>query len=194
MHKNNVGLRVDELHGNLNQVQRLEALKRFKDEQTEFLIATDVAARGIDIPGVKTVINYKMPKLVQQYIHRVGRTARAGRVGVSVSLFASKSEITWMKSIIDQAQNPVKNRTIDPKVIEMYDNKINEIKDQVEETLKIELAEQLLNAEEKKVDRARDYLRNPSKNNKRKLQFFNFSIFLIARLLFSTFVIKLNKI
>lgn len=123
---------VGELHGNLSQPQRLEALRKFKDEELDLLIATDVAARGLDIRGVKAVsyflfliflnillylfymlqvINYTMPPTVEHYIHRVGRTARAGRSGVSVSI-ASEQDRKVLKEVIKKAKNPVKNRVI----------------------------------------------------------------------------------
>lgn len=76
-----VGLSAGELHGDLSQEQRLQSLQSFKDGRTDFLIATDLASRGLDIRGVETVINYDMPTQFEQYLHRVGRTARAGRNG-----------------------------------------------------------------------------------------------------------------
>lgn len=74
------------LHGQLSQAQRLGALNKFKTHDKNILVATDVAARGLDIPSVDLVVNYDMPTDSKAYIHRVGRTARAGRSGKSISL------------------------------------------------------------------------------------------------------------
>ena len=74
------------LHSQLSQRRRLAALGKFKDSIASILIATDVAARGLDIPEVDAVINYDVPRSIESYVHRVGRTARAGRSGLSVSM------------------------------------------------------------------------------------------------------------
>jgi ATP-dependent RNA helicase DDX49/DBP8 len=74
------------LHSQLSQRRRLAALGKFKDSVATILIATDVAARGLDIPEVDAVINYDIPRAIESYVHRVGRTARAGRSGLSVSM------------------------------------------------------------------------------------------------------------
>ncbi|KXZ41148.1 hypothetical protein GPECTOR_722g879 [Gonium pectorale] len=74
------------LHSGKSQKARLAALARFKSEQVPLLLATDVASRGLDIPTVDAVINYDLPSLARDYVHRVGRTARAGRSGWSLSL------------------------------------------------------------------------------------------------------------
>lgn len=81
-----LGFSAVPLHGQLSQTQRLGSLNKFKSGLTNILVATDVAARGLDIPSVDVVINYDIPMDSKAYIHRVGRTARAGRSGKSISL------------------------------------------------------------------------------------------------------------
>ncbi|XP_055855410.1 probable ATP-dependent RNA helicase DDX27 isoform X2 [Episyrphus balteatus] len=150
-----LGCRAGELHGNLTQQQRLESLKKFKEEQIDILIATDVAARGLDIVGVKTVINFVMPITTEHYIHRVGRTARAGRAGISVSL-AGEKERKIVKDIIKNAENSVKNRIIPPEIIEKYRKKLIALEPEIQNILDEEQAErQLAKAEQSlsKVER-----------------------------------------
>lgn len=88
-------LTVFPLHGQMQQRQRLKNLDRFKASEAGTLIATDVAARGLDIPTVKNVIHYHLPKTSQLYIHRCGRTARAAETGLAVALIAPEEVAVW---------------------------------------------------------------------------------------------------
>ncbi|MEO1047673.1 MAG: DEAD/DEAH box helicase [Pseudomonadota bacterium] len=92
------GIQANAIHGNKTQGQRLRALDEFKRGKTKILVATDVAARGIDIPGVSHVINYELPNVPEQYVHRIGRTARAGRNGVAIA-FCAEDERAYLKDI-----------------------------------------------------------------------------------------------
>ncbi|WP_453995926.1 DEAD/DEAH box helicase [Bacillus nitroreducens] len=84
------GYNSDELHGDLPQSKREKAMKRFREAKTQFLVATDVAARGLDVEGVTHVYNYDIPHDVESYVHRIGRTGRAGGDGVAITLVAPK--------------------------------------------------------------------------------------------------------
>ena len=84
------GYNADSLHGDLSQQQRDKVMKRYRDRNLQLLIATDVAARGIDVNDVTHVINYSLPDEIENYTHRSGRTARAGKTGVSVSIINAK--------------------------------------------------------------------------------------------------------
>jgi ATP-dependent RNA helicase RhlE len=86
---NNRGLRVAAIHGNKSQPQRQKALNDFKAERVQALIATDVAARGLDIPNVSHVINFDAPKQYDDYVHRIGRTGRAGQMGKALTFVTS---------------------------------------------------------------------------------------------------------
>ena len=93
-----VGIPANAIHGNKSQPQRERALDEFKRAKTPILIATDVAARGIDIPGVSHVINYELPNVPEQYVHRIGRTARAGKDGIAIA-FCAEDERDYLKDI-----------------------------------------------------------------------------------------------
>jgi len=82
----NLGFAAIPLHGQLSQSQRLGSLSKFQSGSRKILVATDVASRGLDIPAVDIVINFDIPTHSKDYIHRVGRTARAGRAGKSITL------------------------------------------------------------------------------------------------------------
>lgn len=80
------GHSVDEYHGNLNQAQRERLLQRFRRRQVRWIVATDIAARGLDVDHLTHVINYDLPDNAESYVHRIGRTGRAGREGIAITL------------------------------------------------------------------------------------------------------------
>lgn len=80
------GYEADELHGDLSQPQREQVMRRFRDAKIQILVATDIAARGLDVEGVTHVFNYDIPRDVDSYIHRIGRTGRAGETGMAITL------------------------------------------------------------------------------------------------------------
>jgi len=82
------GIAADAIHGDKSQAQRTEALENFKSGKIRVLVATDVAARGLDIDDLPHVINYELPHTAEDYVHRIGRTGRAGKQGMAISLFA----------------------------------------------------------------------------------------------------------
>jgi ATP-dependent RNA helicase RhlE len=97
-HLERAGFAATSIHGNKSQGQRDRAIAAFKAGSVRVLVATDVAARGIDIPGVGHVYNYDLPNVPENYVHRIGRTARAGREGRAVA-FCAADEVTELKAI-----------------------------------------------------------------------------------------------
>lgn len=99
------GYNADSLHGDLSQQQRDKVMKRYRERSLQLLIATDVAARGIDVNDVTHVINYSLPDEIENYTHRSGRTARAGKTGVSIAIINSKElgKIRQIERVIGKA-------------------------------------------------------------------------------------------
>lgn len=110
---NQVGIRTEAIHGNKSQNARQNALKNFKDKSTRVLIATDIASRGIDVDHLSHVFNYDLPNVPETYVHRIGRTGRAGRNGVAIA-FCDHDELPLLKDIhklIKKDINIVKEHT-----------------------------------------------------------------------------------
>jgi len=92
------GIEAAAIHGNKSQSQRQRTLRAFREGEIKFLVATDIAARGIDIEGISHVFNFEIPNVAEQYVHRIGRTARAGRSGLATS-YVSPDEKAYLKDI-----------------------------------------------------------------------------------------------
>ncbi|WP_336966058.1 DEAD/DEAH box helicase [Sphingobium aquiterrae] len=92
------GIKAAAIHGNKSQAQRTAALQAFRHGHVKLLVATDIAARGIDVSGVSHVINFELPNVAEQYVHRIGRTARAGAEGIAIS-FVADDERPYLRAI-----------------------------------------------------------------------------------------------
>ncbi|KAL8675590.1 MAG: hypothetical protein Q9168_000102 [Polycauliona sp. 1 TL-2023] len=131
------GLSSAELHGNMSQDQRLAALTSFRTGEVTHLLATDVASRGLDIKGVETVLNYTAPQSLNIYLHRVGRTARAGAPGRSCTL-AAEPDRKVVKAAVKAARAQgakVVSRTVDSDVVDEWHKKAEDLADEIDAIL-----------------------------------------------------------
>ncbi|KAJ7103512.1 DEAD-domain-containing protein [Mycena belliarum] len=137
-----LGMKCDELHGDLTQEQRLAALQHFRDGAVDYLMATDLASRGLDIKGIETVINYDMPGQLAQYLHRVGRTARAGNKGRSVTL-VGEADRKMLKAAIKHGADAdqVRHRIVPSEAVTKWAEKLEDFKEEISEILREEKEE-----------------------------------------------------
>ncbi|OWZ19594.1 DEAD/DEAH box RNA helicase [Phytophthora megakarya] len=160
------GIKAAELHGNLMQRERLEALQKFRDGTVDILLCTDIAARGIDVRGVHAVINYEMPKDITTYVHRVGRTARAGRNGRAVTL-TSESRRLVMKQVSRHCKGFVKSRAVPDPVIAQWKARIESMQEDVKLVMHEETLEKRMREVEKEATRATNLLKHRDEINSR---------------------------
>ncbi|CAG8951070.1 hypothetical protein HYFRA_00006468 [Hymenoscyphus fraxineus] len=140
------GLKATELHGSMSQEQRIASMEAFRDGKAAFLLATDLASRGLDIKGVDTVINYEAPQSHEIYLHRVGRTARAGRAGRACTL-AAEPDRKIVKAAVKSGRSQgakIVSRVIEASDADEWATKVDEMEDEIEEILKDEKEEKAL--------------------------------------------------
>jgi ATP-dependent RNA helicase DDX27 len=123
------------------QAARLEALEQFRTGEARFLLATDVAARGLDILGVETVVNFDCPASLETYLHRVGRTARAGASGSAIT-FVEDGDRIVLKALVKQIQAKLASRVVPKDVLELWRAKVEALQPQVDEIVKVWMSEQ----------------------------------------------------
>lgn len=125
------GYNVEGMHGDMTQKHRSLTLKKFKDGNLDFLVATDVAARGIDVERVSHVFNYDLPQDIESYVHRIGRTGRAGREGKAYSLVTPK-EFSFLRQIMRHTKSDIKQQAV-PTADEIFKTKFKSIVNQIRE-------------------------------------------------------------
>ncbi|KAL8858175.1 MAG: hypothetical protein Q9178_005352 [Gyalolechia marmorata] len=154
------GLSAAELHGNMSQDQRLSALTSFRTGEVTHLLATDVASRGLDIKGVDTVFNYTAPQNLNIYLHRVGRTARAGAPGRSCTL-AAEPDRKVVKGAVKAARAQgakVVSRTVDSNVADQWQRKADNLADEVDAILQEEKELKQMGEAERDVRKAENVM------------------------------------
>ncbi|HET6229004.1 MAG TPA: DEAD/DEAH box helicase, partial [Longimicrobiaceae bacterium] len=127
------GYRPEALHGGLNQTQRDRVMRRFRDGTADLLIATDVAARGLDVEHVSHVFNYDIPQTPEAYVHRIGRTGRAGREGTAISIVQPR-ERQLMRAIERLVGRPIEHARV-PTAADLRSRRLELLRSAIRETL-----------------------------------------------------------
>ncbi|KAF0170445.1 MAG: ATP-dependent RNA helicase DeaD [Limisphaerales bacterium] len=134
-HLNTQGYSAEGLHGDMNQAQRDRVMNKFRKSGLEFLVATDVAARGIDVDDIQAVFNYDLPYDVEDYVHRIGRTGRAGRSGMAFSFVAGR-ELFQIRNIERFTKMRIQRGRV-PSLEEVDEARANVLLDKVRTTLQV---------------------------------------------------------
>ena len=144
------GYRAEGIHGDLSQQKRMSVLRAFKSGQLDILVATDVAARGLDISGVTHVYNYDIPQDPESYVHRIGRTGRAGKGGMSVT-FVTPNEMSYLhviENLTKKRMSPLRP----PTEKEAFKGQLGAAVQQIEDGLKENGLERYMTTAEKLIE------------------------------------------
>ena len=148
-----------ELHADLPQAERQASVDRFKNDEVRVLLASDLAARGLDIPDIEYVINYTIPTEIERYIHRVGRTARAGRSGTAISLVLEPHEKQIQRKMTKHSKpGTVEKLQIPNELLEKAREQMKEYQVRVDEEIAKEEEEKVRRAQENEVRRMKAIL------------------------------------
>ncbi len=128
------GYSADAIHGDMNQTQRDRVMDKFRNCKIEILVATDVAARGIDVDDVEAVFNFDIPQDIESYVHRIGRTGRAGRTGKAYSFVAGK-DIYKIRDIQRYTKVTIKRMPV-PSLVDVENLRVSSFMEKLKETLK----------------------------------------------------------
>lgn len=142
-----------ELHGDMTQAARLESLDSFRKGDIKYLLCTDVAARGLDILGVEAVINYDAPATLTSYLHRIGRTARAGGKGVSVTLVEDGDRLL-LKEVVKKTKAVLRNRLLPPAAVRQWQGRVEGVQGDVARVQAEEAEEAALRKAEMETQKA----------------------------------------
>ncbi|KAK9828521.1 hypothetical protein WJX72_000533 [[Myrmecia] bisecta] len=144
-----------ELHGNMTQAARLESLERFRKGELAFLLATDVAARGLDILGVETVVNFDAPAALDSYLHRIGRTARAGKQGRAVTL-VEDTDRGLLKEVVKKTGARLQTRLVPQPAITEWRGRVERMAGDLERLVQEEGEETALRKAEMELQKAQN--------------------------------------
>ncbi|CAD6972146.1 unnamed protein product [Tilletia controversa] len=154
-----LGLSAAELHGDLSQEARMASLEQFRRGGKDFLIATDLASRGLDIRGVETVINFDMPASWEMYIHRVGRTARAGRSGRAVTLVGEADRRLLKTALKHSTASNIKQRVLPADAVASVAAELERLKPEIEEVMQEEKEEKAFSIAEMEARKGENRLK-----------------------------------
>ena len=153
----NRGYYAEGLHGDLKQIQRDRVMHGFRNGSTQILVATDVAARGIDVDDVEAVFNYDVPQDDEYYVHRIGRTGRAGREGVAFTLISGR-DIYKLKEIMKYCKTTIELKKI-PTNSDVLGIKVQKVLENVDNTIENDDLTKILSSIEDKMEES-DYSKN----------------------------------